>query len=87
MALIQSNSRSSNQIRIPLKSINYASKYRIYEKFHYFGAHFTEIQGFCHEKDAQNVITGYFFTKKLFIMSVKFLLEVQNTNNSEFGCY
>ena len=24
---------------------------------------------------------------KLFIMTVKYLLEVQNTNNSEFGCY
>ena len=24
---------------------------------------------------------------KLFIMTVKTLLEVQNTNNSEFGCY
>ena len=43
---------------------------------------------FCHEKDAQNVITGCFFTKngqndvtqvKLFIMTVKSLLEVQNT--------
>ena len=51
---------------------------------------------FCHEIDAQNVVTGWFFMKncqngvtqvKLFIMIVKFLLEVQNTNNSEFGCY
>ena len=50
---------------------------------------------FCHEKDAQNVVTGWFFTKngqndvtqvKLFIMNVKSLLEVHNTNNSEFGC-
>ena len=47
----------------------------------------------CHEKDAQNVVTGWFFTKKkcqndvtqvkLFIMTVKSLLEVQKTNNSE----
>ena len=43
MAHILSNSRSSRPIRTPLKSINHASKYRIYEKFHYFGAHFTEI--------------------------------------------
>ena len=51
---------------------------------------------FCHEKDAQNVVTGWFFTKngqndviqvKFFIMTVKSLLEVQNTNNSEFECY
>ena len=47
-------------------------------------------------KDAQNVVTGWFSRKngqngltqvKLFIMTVKSLLEVQNTNNSEFGCY
>ena len=44
---------------------------------------------FCHEKDAQNVLTGWFTTKiyqnvitqkKLFIMTMKSLLEVQNTN-------
>ena len=45
MAHILSNSRSSRPIRTPLKSINHASKYRIYEKFHYFTANFTEIQG------------------------------------------
>ena len=49
---------------------------------------------FCHETDAQNVVTGWFSTKtndqndvtqvKLFSMTVKSLLEVQNTNNSEF---
>ena len=48
------------------------------------------------EKDAQNVeldglplIYGqYVVTEvKLFIMTMKSLLEVQNTNNSEFGCY
>ena len=51
---------------------------------------------FSHEKDAQNVVTGWFFMKivqndvtqvKLFIMSMKSLFEVQNVNNSEFGCY
>ena len=44
MAHILSNSRSSRPIRTPF---NHASKYRIYEKFHYFGAHFTEIRGFA----------------------------------------
>ena len=34
-------------------------------------------------KNGQNDVTQV----KLFIMTVKFLLEVQNTNNSEFGCY
>ena len=51
---------------------------------------------FYHEKDAQNVVNGWFTTKyaqnditqvKRFVMTVKSLLEVQNTNNSEFGCY
>ena len=51
---------------------------------------------FCHEKDAKNVVTGWFPRKyaqndinkvKLFIKTVKSLLQVQNTNNSEFGCY
>ena len=50
MAHILSNSRSSRPIRTPLKSINHASKYHIYEKFNYFGAHFTEIQGFAMKK-------------------------------------
>ena len=45
-----SNSRSSRPIRTPLNSINHASKYCIYKKFHYFGAHFTEIQGFAMKK-------------------------------------
>ena len=91
MEHIPSNSRSSRPIRTPLKSINHASKYRIFEKFHYFGAHFTEIWG-----DAQIAVTGWFLWKngqndviqvKLFIITVKSLMEVQNTNNSEFGCY
>ena len=34
-------------------------------------------------KYAQNDITKV----KLFIKTVKSLLQVQNTNNSEFGCY
>ena len=51
---------------------------------------------FFHEKDAQNIVIGWFSTKndqndvtqaKLFIMTVKYLMKVQNTNNSEFGCY
>ena len=46
----QSNSRSSRPIRTPLKSINHASKYRIYERYHYFGAHFTEIRCFAMKK-------------------------------------
>ena len=50
----------------------------------------------CHDKDGQNVVCGWFLQKysqngvtqvKLFIMTVKSLLEVQNTNYSEFGCY
>ena len=61
-----------------------------------FWCSFYQDTRFCHEKDAQNVLTGWFFTKngqndvtqvKLFIMTVESLLEVQNTNNSEFGCY
>ena len=50
MAHILSNSHSSRLIRAPLKSINHASKYRIYEKFHYFGAHSTENRGFAIKK-------------------------------------
>ena len=42
-----------DQLEPPLKSINHASKYRIYERYHYFGAHFTVID----EKDAQNIVT------------------------------
>ena len=47
-------------------------------------------------KDAQIAVTGWFLWKngqndvtqvKLFIITVKSLMEVQNTNNSEFGCY
>ena len=64
IAHILSNSRSSRPIRTHLKSINHASKYRIYEKFHCFGAHLTEIRGVAVKKDAQNVVTGWFFTKK-----------------------
>ena len=42
MAHILSNSPtcSSRPIRTPFKSINHASKYRIYERYHYFGANF-----------------------------------------------
>ena len=35
-----------------------------------------------HGKNGQNDVTQV----KLLIMTVKSLLEVQNTNNSEFGC-
>ena len=38
-------------------------KYRIYERYHYFGANFTEIRCFVDEKDAQDVVTGWFTTK------------------------
>ena len=50
---------------------------------------------FSHEKDVQKVATGWFTTKyalnavtqaELFIMTMTSLLEVQNTNNDEFGC-
>ena len=47
---ILSNSRSSRPIRTPLKSINLASKYHIYERYHYFGAHFTKIRCFAMKK-------------------------------------
>ena len=77
-----SNSGSSSPIRTPLKSVNHASKYRIYESFHYFGAHFNRDTMFCNEKDAQNDVTQV----NLFIMTMKSLFEVQNTNNSEFRC-
>ena len=39
--------------------------------------------GWFSRKNGQNDVTQV----KLFIMTVKSLLEVQNTNNSEFGCY
>ena len=93
MAHILSNSCSSRPIRTPLKSINHASKYCINEKFHFL---VLILPRFCQEKDAQNIVTGWFLHKngqnhvtqvKLFIMTVKSLLEVQNTNNSELGCY
>ena len=54
---------------------------------------------FRHENDAQNVVTGWFTTKicSKGLNSSKTLhkdneiiigsLEVQNTNNCEFGCY
>ena len=42
----------------------------------------SSLDGFS-QKNGQNVVTQV----KLFIMTVKSLLEVQNTNNSEFGCY
>ena len=93
---ILSNSHGSRPIRTPLKSINYASKYPIYERYHYFGALFTEIQCFAMKKMlkmsqldglprkyGQNVATQV----KLFIMTMESLLEVQNTNNIDFGCY
>ena len=38
MAHILSNSCSSRPIRTALKSTNNASKYRIYERYNYFGA-------------------------------------------------
>ena len=56
---ILSYSRSSRPIRPTLKSINHASKCCIYERYHPFGDTM-----FCHEKDAQNVVTGWFSTKK-----------------------
>ena len=50
MAHILSNYRSSRPIKTPLKSINLASKCRIYENFHYLVAHFTKIRGFALKK-------------------------------------
>ena len=43
------NTKCMAQISVALDQLenNHASKYRIYEKVHYFGAHFTEIQGFA----------------------------------------
>ena len=88
MEHILSNSRSSRPIRTPLKSINHASKYCVYERYHYFGAHFTEIQRFAMkkmlimsqldglpQKYGQNVVTQV----KFFIITMKSLLEVQDT--------
>ena len=40
------------------------------------------LDGFS-RKNGQNDVTQV----KLSVMTVKSLLEVQNTNNSEFGCY
>ena len=50
MGHIQSYSCSSRPNKNPLKGINHASKYPIYKKFHYFGAHFVEIRGFAMKK-------------------------------------
>ena len=50
MGHILSISRSSRPMRTPLKSINHPSKYPIYEMYHYFGAHFTEIGCFAMKK-------------------------------------
>ena len=96
MAHILSNSHSSRPIRTALKSINHASKYLIYERYHYFGSLFTMIRCFAMKKMlkmsqlgglprkyAQNDITQVNLSK----MTMKSLLEVQNTNNSEFGYY
>ena len=66
MAHILSNSCSSRPLRTPLKSINHASKYPIYERYHYFDAQFIRDTMFCHEsheKDAQNGVIGWFTTK------------------------
>ena len=63
MSHILTNSPSSRPIKTPLKSISHASKFRIYERYHYFGALFYRDTMFCHEKDAQNVVTGWFTTK------------------------
>ena len=40
----------SLRLRRGIKSINHASKYRIYERYRYFGAHFMEIQCFAMKK-------------------------------------
>ena len=88
MAHILSTSHSSRPIRTPLKSIIHASKYRIYEKFHYLGFAMKKmlkmllLDGFP-QKYPQIDVTQV----KLFITTMKSLLEVQNTNNSEFGYY
>ena len=50
MAYILSNSRSSRQIRTPLKCINHASKCHIYERYHHVDAHFTELLCFAMKK-------------------------------------
>ena len=80
---------------LAFKSINHASKYPIYEKKNILVIILLRYE-VLHEKDAQSVVTGCFFTKKgqndvtqvkLFIMTVKSLLEVQNTNKSKLGCY
>ena len=91
MAHILSNSRSFRLIRTPLK--HQSCLYRIYEKFHYFAAHFPEIRAFAmrkmlkmslldgfSQKNGQNDVTQV----KLFIMTVKSLLKAKNTNNNEF---
>ena len=57
MTHILSNSRSFRPIRTPLKSINHASKYRIYEKFPLFWCLFYRDTRFSHEKNAQNDVT------------------------------
>ena len=91
-----SNSPSSRPIRTPLKTINHDSKYGIYERYHHFGAYFTEIRSFAMKKMLEMTQLDGFQRKsdqndvtqvKLFIMTVKSLLEVQNTNNSEFARY
>ena len=97
MAHIQSNSLSSRPIRKPLKKHQSCFKISYLWKIPHFGCIFYPDRMFCHdEKDAQKVVTGWLprknyqndvTQKKIFIMTVKSFLEVQNTNNSGFGCY
>ena len=80
MAHMLSNFRSS---RTTLKSINHASKIVSMKISMILVLILPRYEFFFHEKDAQNIVTGCFFTKngqndvtqvKLFIMTMKSLL-------------
>ena len=84
LAHILSNSRSSRPIWALLKSTNHALKYRIYEQFHYFGAHFTEIWGIAMKMMIKMSLLDGFLRQnywndviqvKRFIMTLKFYLK------------
>ena len=83
MVHILSSSCSYRPIRTPLKSINHATKYRIYERYHYFRNHFTEIGCFAMKK-----MLGWFTTK---ICSKcgnsSETLQIDHEIFIEFGCY
>ena len=69
MGHILSNSHSSRPIRTPLKKHQSCFKTLYLWKIPLFCCSFYRATRFCHEKDGQNVVTGWFFMKKLYKMT------------------